>query len=82
MRPSTSIAIVVPAREDLSYLSTPNTVLGAMHFDVLLVINARVPLLQIESLRHRVGERPMLVEEKEAEEAKEKSVRALKRRRR
>lgn len=82
VRPFTSIIMVVPSREDLSYLPPllpPHTVLVATLHEVPLVTDIMVPLSPKGSPKHWVMERLVLVDkEDDTEEGKGEVVRALK----
>lgn len=63
VKPFTSTAIVATTRDDLSYLSLANTVLGVTLRGVPLLINIKVPLELRESPRHQIMERSVLLYE-------------------
>lgn len=65
----------------MSYLHSPNIVLGETLRDVSLVTNTEMPLSPRRFSWRWVGERLVLVDEEKAEEAEEEGVRDLKRRR-
>lgn len=81
-RPSTTITVTAPG-EDLSYIPHSNTVLGSILRNATLVMDTRVPLSLMRSLKYHTIEESVVVDmEKHDQSTKGEGSKALKRRRR
>lgn len=63
MQPFTSIVVVAPTGDELSYLSLVHTVLGETLQDMPLTTNTGAPLKLRRFLRHQTMEKSVLLDE-------------------